>query len=338
MLHCYPDFYEDFRCIAGKCPDSCCYGWSVVVDDEAAAFYETLTGPLVQELRKAMTTDEDGDRVFRMQEGNCPFWTEDHLCRIELELGHEAPCATCRKFPRLAQDYGVFTEYGLTLACPQAARLILTRRTPWIFHTEGQPGDPQKVEFDWVLLLSLHETRQKMWQALWDPSASPREALRNCLRLGARTVSDKPMELSVSQALFELLRGLEILTPHWQELLDEALAADLSPVDFAALDAVTDWYMVRNLGACYISRYWFQAVADLDSLLRLQLLATNQVVIRRLACLRLKKAGRLTEEDLLRFYQLYAKEVEHDDVNRAALAEALIENPRFCLESMLSLL
>ena len=57
-----------------------------------------------------------------MTGGHCPFWTEDHLCRLELELGPEAPCATCRKFPRLTQDYGVFTEYGLSLACPEAAR------------------------------------------------------------------------------------------------------------------------------------------------------------------------------------------------------------------------
>ena len=126
MLHVYPPFYKDFHCTASACPDNCCVGWEVVVDDAAAGFYNRLPGPLGDALRQSMTIDGDGDRIIAMTGGHCPFWTEDHLCRLELELGPEAPCATCRKFPRLTQDYGVFTEYGLSLACPEAARRILT--------------------------------------------------------------------------------------------------------------------------------------------------------------------------------------------------------------------
>ena len=147
MLQIYPPFYKHFRCMASACPDSCCVGWEVV-DDDAAAFYRRLPGPLGSALREAMTIDADGDRVFTMADGHCPFWTHEHLCRLELELGPEAPCATCRKFPRLTQDYGVFTEYGLTLACPEAARQILTQSGPWTLETQGEPGDPQAVEYD----------------------------------------------------------------------------------------------------------------------------------------------------------------------------------------------
>ena len=102
MLHVYPPFYKDFHCTASACPDNCCVGWEVVVDDAAAGFYNRLPGPLGDALRQSMTIDRDGDRIIAMTGGHCPFWTEDHLCRLELELGPEAPCATCRKFPRLA--------------------------------------------------------------------------------------------------------------------------------------------------------------------------------------------------------------------------------------------
>ena len=104
MLHVYPPFYKDFHCTASACPDNCCVGWEVVVDDDAAGFYNRLPGPLGDALRQSMTIDGDGDRIIAMTGGHCPFWTEDHLCRLELELGPEAPCATCRKFPRLTQD------------------------------------------------------------------------------------------------------------------------------------------------------------------------------------------------------------------------------------------
>ena len=94
MLQIYPPFYKRFRCMASACPDSCCVGWEVVVDDDAAAFYRRLPGPLGSALREAMTIDADGDRIFTMADGHCPFWTHEHLCRLELELGPEAPCFT----------------------------------------------------------------------------------------------------------------------------------------------------------------------------------------------------------------------------------------------------
>ena len=34
MLNTVPDYYKKFSCIADKCPDTCCAGWEIVVDDE----------------------------------------------------------------------------------------------------------------------------------------------------------------------------------------------------------------------------------------------------------------------------------------------------------------
>lgn len=38
MKQIYPDFYPEFRCLAGDCPDTCCKDWEVVVDPEAMEF------------------------------------------------------------------------------------------------------------------------------------------------------------------------------------------------------------------------------------------------------------------------------------------------------------
>lgn len=46
MLHSFPAFYETFRCLAGACPDNCCVGWEVVVDDDTARRYAALGTPL----------------------------------------------------------------------------------------------------------------------------------------------------------------------------------------------------------------------------------------------------------------------------------------------------
>ena len=39
-----PDYYEDFRCLAGACPHTCCEKWEVVIDEDTAALYHLNQG------------------------------------------------------------------------------------------------------------------------------------------------------------------------------------------------------------------------------------------------------------------------------------------------------
>ena len=125
MLEIYPDYYRKFTCLGGSCPDTCCAQWEVVVDDDTAALYAAVPGELGDALRQTLTMDEDGDRILRFSEGRCPLLTSGGLCSVQMALGHEALCKTCREFPRLIQDYTNFREHSLSLSCPEAARLIL---------------------------------------------------------------------------------------------------------------------------------------------------------------------------------------------------------------------
>ena len=44
-------YFDNFRCIASACPDSCCKEWDVQVDAVSAEFYRNLTGALGDRLR-----------------------------------------------------------------------------------------------------------------------------------------------------------------------------------------------------------------------------------------------------------------------------------------------
>ena len=46
MLEVYPDYYQEFTCLGGACPDTCCAQWEVVVDDDTAALYVSVPGEL----------------------------------------------------------------------------------------------------------------------------------------------------------------------------------------------------------------------------------------------------------------------------------------------------
>ena len=68
MLLFKPDYYDRFRCIAGKCPDSCCKEWEVEVDDASARFYRALPGALGDRLREVMRTADGKTSMTILQE------------------------------------------------------------------------------------------------------------------------------------------------------------------------------------------------------------------------------------------------------------------------------
>ena len=49
-----PAHYALFHCLAGACPDTCCVGWEVVVDEESARRYRGVDGALGERLRDAL--------------------------------------------------------------------------------------------------------------------------------------------------------------------------------------------------------------------------------------------------------------------------------------------
>ena len=52
MLHIVPDYYKEFRCIAGACRHSCCIGWKIDIDAASAARYAAVGGELGCRLRQ----------------------------------------------------------------------------------------------------------------------------------------------------------------------------------------------------------------------------------------------------------------------------------------------
>ena len=67
-----PDYFDDFSCLAGACPHSCCMEWEVVLDEDTARRYRALPGPLGERLRAAMQLEERTG-AFRFAAGAAPF-------------------------------------------------------------------------------------------------------------------------------------------------------------------------------------------------------------------------------------------------------------------------
>ena len=329
MLISKPHYFDSFRCIASACPDSCCKEWAVQVDEVSAAYYRSLPGDLGDRLRQVLT-EEDGDTVMTIENGRCPMWRDDGLCRIQAELGEGALCKTCREFPRLTHDYGDFIEYGLELSCPEAARIILSS-SPAPIVTADVPGK-QEAEYDEEAMTVLKATRETALAILADTSRPVGETLALFFLYGCQAQgeldggevsgfdADSALETARSlakngdpSAIADFFLTLELLTPQWDARL-RAPAGGKWQAGFLAL------------ARYFTERYWLQAVSDYDLYCRVKFIV--------IACLLVKTLG----GDLLTTAQLFSKEIENNVDNVEAILDGAYAHPAFTDDKLLGML
>ncbi|MGL5381651.1 flagellin lysine-N-methylase [Clostridium sp.] len=119
-----PDYFDKFNCIASECEDTCCAGWGIVIDEETHKHYLSVEGEFGERLRSEIIT-EDGENIFTLKGEDCAFLNENKLCDIYSNLGGDSLCYTCRQYPRYLEEFGSLREIGISLSCPEAARIIL---------------------------------------------------------------------------------------------------------------------------------------------------------------------------------------------------------------------
>lgn len=320
-----PSYYDLFRCIAGSCPDSCCKEWEVEVDDASAARYRSLTGSLGDRLRRVLRS-EDGVTRMTIEDGRCPMWRQDGLCRIQAELGEEALCQVCREFPRLRHDYGDFLELGLELSCPEAARLILT--APPEARITGELPGGEEPEYDTEAMAVLKATRETALDLLGgDRSVGQTLALLLLYGYQAQGELDgeeqqpfRPEEALASVREFVkkadfsevtgFFRTLELLTDNWDERLRGPADAPLCRECLA-------------LGRYLVERYWLQAVSDYDLYSRVKFITVSCLLVSRLG------------GDFVETAQLFSKEIENNCDNVEALLDAAYAHPAFTDDKLL---
>lgn len=323
-----PAYYDEFRCLARACPDSCCQEWDVQVDAETARHYLTLPGELGDQLRTVLKPDTDGAFTMEIQDRRCPMWRDDGLCRIQAELGHDGLCSVCQDFPRLRHDYGDFVELGLELSCPEAARLMLTGAAkPAVTWEEPAAEEP---EYDREAMEVLLRTRQTALALLENHPVNHALALlllygyraQEALDGGEEGESSPEAELEFARqvaqngdakALTDFYANLEILTPRWRERLAQP-CADGWPEE------------LRAMARCGIERYWLQAISDYDLVCRVKLVVAGCLLVGLLG------------GDAVQTAQLYSKEIDNSIDNVEVILDGAYTHPALTDANLLGLL
>ena len=356
MLSREPAFYRDFRCLGGACPLTCCRDWDIVVDKESLADYATAPEGLRQTIAAALITDEEGDVCFRLaSDGRCALLDEDGLCPIQRRWGEEHLCEHCASYPRFIEEYGCLTEACQAVSCPEAARLVLDEGIfPLVETDDGSPDAPFEG-VDGALLAGLTASRSTAFALLTDADRplwgrlagllDYADALQKHIDCGdVRTmevVSPPPLTRSgtgnglqpMAVRLLELLARLDPLRPEWPALLHARAGelAALSPEQYQARTgrfhaAQPQWDVHLERLACYlVFRHWPKAVNDDGLYPRAALTAAACLALHHLALLAWNDAPSFSDGDEALLWARFSREVEHDEANFFALAEALAD-------------
>ena len=111
--------YMDFKCMAGKCPATCCSGWKIVVDREAYDRFALLENDELREDILSNIISQEGKLSFKNRaDGSCAMLDKDGLCRIQRNSDEKTLCNTCRKYPRLSYKKEDFSILSMAASCP----------------------------------------------------------------------------------------------------------------------------------------------------------------------------------------------------------------------------
>lgn len=258
MLISKPDYYEEFRCTADRCEDTCCAGWQIVIDEDSLEQYrqviraEKASGDFWQDKsfgKRLKNSIDWKEGVFYQDKAKrCAFLDERNLCDLYTALGQASLCKTCSNYPRHIEEFENVREYTLSVSCPEVARILLNRKKPVTF-VETEDGEEEEFEdFDFLLYDQLTEARRVMLQILqnreigigqrafliWEIGREMQEymdeeKLFSCDEIfekypSRQTWKEPDVLFENSLAYYKKLYELELLREDWDKHLQETAA------------------------------------------------------------------------------------------------------------------
>ncbi len=370
-----PHYYKKFKCTADKCPDTCCAGWQIVIDEESLEKYYNCEGAFGNRLANSIDWREGTFKQY--EDKRCAFLDENNLCDIYSEAGPAMFCKTCRTYPRHYEEFENVREVSLAMSCPEAAKLILQPKEPVRFITmERNCKEEIYEEFDFLLYSKLVDAREIIIDILQDRTYPIKRRVAMVLAfthdLQARiyrgdiiamedifaryTVVGAKERFTERLALYEELpevakdikRGmleqffkLEVLRDSWPQLLERTIEnvgnqwIEMRWIK-SSKDADLD-IVTEHLMVYFIFTYFCGAVYDQEAHTKMKFAVIGTLVI-------LEIAKTLWAEDtqagkmaaILEAAKLYSREVEHSDENIELLEKLSRREGVFGLEKLLT--
>ena len=368
MLYTIPDYYREFSCIAGDCPDTCCAGWQIVIDEKSRKKYRKYPGAFGKRLKTSVDWKEG---IFRQNAKRCAFLNDENLCDIYRCAGPEMLCDTCRKYPRHVEEYEDLREISLSISCPVVAEMLMNRREPVRFLSKEREMPAEEYdEFDYMLFTKLCDAREWMISVLQNRKADIRTRMAMVLALGhdlQRRISNGQLfevddllaRYSAEDAVLRFEKRCDIYRnssrkvtdPIWKEfsvLLGEleVLKDDFPLYRKERLESEEDLHAVsadeevwlEQLMVYFIYTYFCGAVYDEQAYGKVKFAIASTLLIRKLYLGDARCRNTTDKQAMIEAAYRYSKEVEHSDPNLLLMEELLLKREAFGLENLMRIL
>ena len=308
-----PKWDSEFQCMASSCPDTCCAGWEIVVDEESAARFRAMDGEIGARMQQALCIVDGETQLRRHGDGRCVLLNEKNLCDLYASCGEGSLCRTCHLHPRFVAQFGARREIMPGLSCPAWVETYLLRDERVEFITE-ETDEPitDYTDIDAALFFKLYRARTSVLEMLQDRSLTIRERMHRLLELAQELDGEKeelcPQE-KILPAYLAKLRILEILTPQWRTLLHQKRDALRSEEILAPL--------LEKVLVYDVFRFFLKGVYDGRVLPWAKYAVFHASVLRHLC------RSCTTKEQAAEVIRLYSKEIEHNAENQESLHRAL---------------
>ena len=312
MLVTKPNRDGDFRCLASDCPDTCCAGWEIVVDDVSADRFRAMEDAMGKRLQQSLCTVDGETQLKRHPDGRCVLLNDRNLCDLYAMYGEGALCRTCRLHPRFVADYGARREVMPGLSCPAWIETFLLDPEKVTFVTEETDDPIEYTDIDAARFFRLSRTRAAALDMVQDRSLTIEERMRRLLAMAQELDGEEEgacPQKDILPAYRKKLASLEILTPQWRELLHQKGGTAYPEEELSPL--------LEKVLVYDVFRFFLHGVYDGRALPWAKYAVFHALVLRDLsrhcAC----------KKDLCEVIRLYSKEIEHNAENQESLHRAL---------------
>lgn len=359
MKYTVPDYYQEFSCIAGECPATCCAGWQIVIDERSLNRYQKFKGAFGNRLANSIDWEQG---TFLQYDGRCAFLNEQNLCDIYTEAGAHMFCRTCRNYPRHIEEFENEREISLSLSCPAAAKLILEKKEPVFFLSAEKKCEEEEIEdFDFFLYSVLQDCRKTIIEILQNRKETIAFRMAKVLALAhdvqnrldahrlfeveslleryQRIGSDEKLKRKMASyqnktvgteaydELLAFLDQLEVLDESWTEQIRqdrEVLEQELSERRLKNACGMYETEL-EQLMVYFIFTYFCGAVYDGEAFVKVKMAVVCTLLLCILWWIEAVKSEKKEKKwsAMLRTAWRFSRELEHSDLNLDKMEELL---------------
>ncbi len=303
----FPSFYDNFKCKASACTDTCCTGWEIDVDDTTYDKYKAINSQFGEYILSNIAIDGDIKTINLTNDEKCRFLDCNGLCKIYENLGESFLCDICYEHPRFYYDYEDVTEIGLGLCCEQVCELLFDDNYDLKFVSDIKIDALTDCYAEYLIV------REKIFEIL-EQSGSICNKFKKIFAVIDENFSKTDAE--IFESVLNILRNTEPINSKWTNNI-ELLCENSFLFSLRKCDINDDYY---SKFAAYVIYRHFISSAENDNIYGCVKLALTGIIFLYCNEQYILQSREFTKADLINTVKLWSQQIEYS-----------CENTQYCL-------